>query len=230
MGRDRARATRVEFRDGEREFDVPDLPLAAWQARAEARGLNSTRADVLLVRGSADAHVVLRLDPPGLIDGELVDARGAPAEGVLVVLEAGRARREARSDHLGLWRFDEVVDGACTIWIGPPEAPLVRPVEVDFAAPSLRAPRRQLPTTGGLEIEVLEQGGLPAVGAEVSGFGDPQGALRGRTDSSGRLVERWLWPGGWRVQVRSADGRASDFVVQVDPDATTRRVVQLPSR
>jgi hypothetical protein len=32
------------------------------------------------------------------------------------------------------------------------------------------------------------------------------------------------------VQVRSADGRASDFVVQVDPDATTRRVVQLPSR
>lgn len=230
MGRDRARTTRVELREGQREFEVPNLPLAAWQVRAEARGLNSTRADVLLVRGSPDAHVVLRLDPPGLIDGELVDAEGRPAEGALVVLEAHGERREARSDHRGLWRFDEVVDGTHRVWIGAPEAPLLQPLEVDFAAPSLRAPRRQLPTCGGLQIEVLEPGGAPAVDAEISGFGDPRGALRGRTDASGRLLERWLWPGDWRVQVRTADGRALEFVARVDPRSTTQRVVELPPR
>lgn len=230
LGRDRARTTRVEHAAGEREFEVPDLPLAAWQVRVEARGLNSTRADVLLVRGSPDAHVVLRLDPPGLIDGELVDAAGEPAEGVLVVLEAHGERREARSDQRGAWRFDEVVDGLHRIWTGPPEAPLLQPLEVDFAAPSLRAPRRQLPVCGALELEVREPGGAPAVDARITGFGDPQGALRGRTDASGRLVERWLWPGEWRLQVLSADGRATDFVVEVAARSTTNRVVELPTR
>jgi hypothetical protein len=230
LGRDRARAMRVEHAAGEREFVVEDLPLAAWQVRVEARGLNSTRADVLLVRGSPDAHVVLRLDPPGLVDGELVDADGQPAEGVLVVLEAHGERRETRSDQRGMWRFDEVVDGTHRLWTGPPEAPLLQPVELDFAAPSLRAPRRQLPVCGALELEVLEPGGAPVVDAQVSGFGDPQGSLRGRTDATGRLAERWLWPGGWRLQVRSQDGRLADFGVEVDPRATTRRVVVLPAR
>jgi hypothetical protein len=230
LGRDRARSTRVEHSNGETEFDAPDLPLAAWQVRVETRGLNSTRADVLLVKSSPEAHVVLRLDPPGFIDGEVLDADGQPAEGVLMVLEAGGARREARSDRLGMWRFDEVVDGSHRLWTGSPEAPLLAPLELDFSAPSLRAPRRQLPPCGGLIVDVLGPGGAPMVDALVTGFGDPRGALRGRTDAFGTLAEHWLQPGNWRVQVRTADGRGTEFVVRVDARGTARRAVELHAR
>lgn len=229
-GRQRAREVRIEFKAGERAFDVPDLPLAAWQVRAEAPGLNSTRADVLLVRGSADSHVVLRLDPPGLIDGEVIDADHAPAGDLLVVLErdSDKSRRETRTNAAGWWRFDDVVDGSYTVWFGRPEQPLLQPFPVQFAAPSLRFPKKQLPVCGALEVLVTDVRLAPQADAEISGYGDPQGALQGVTGLDGIHTESWLWPGNYRLQVRARDGRVVDATVLVDPRQRAKQVVRLP--
>ena len=229
-GRQRARAMRVEHKAGEREFDVPDLPLAAWQVRAEVPGLNSTRADVLLVRASPDSHVVLRLEPAGLVDGEVIDADHAPAEDLLVVLEraADKSRRETRTNPAGYWRFDDVVDGEYTVWFGRPEQPLLQPFPLQFVAPTLRFPKKQLPVCGALDIVVTDTRLAPQPDVEVTGFGDPQGTLQGVTGLDGTLKESWLWPGQYRLQARAKDGRVVDATVLVDPRQRATQVVRLP--
>lgn len=228
-GRDRARRVQVDFSADQREFVVEDLPLAAYLVRAEAAGCNSTRADVVLVRTSPDSHVVLRLDPPGLIDGEVIDADHAPAEGVLIILESSaKLRRETRTNPAGYWRFDEVIDGAYTVWFGRPETPLLQPFAVDFAAPTLRFPKKQLPLAGSLSVQVLDDAQAPQAAVAVTGFGDPQGTFRGTTDLEGYVREAWLWPGFYRLEARASDGRVVDATVLVDPRSKTQHIIRLP--
>ena len=228
-GRDRARRVQVDYSADQREFVVEDLPLAAYLVRAQAAGCNSTRADVVLVRTSPDSHVVLRLDPPGLIDGEVIDTDHAAAEGVLVVLESSdKLRRETRTNPAGYWRFDEVIDGSYTVWFGRPETPLLQPFAVDFAAPTLRFPKKQLPVAGSLTVQVVDDAQAPQAEVAVTGFGEPQGSFRGTTDVEGYVREPWLWPGFYRLEARASDGRVIDATVLVDPRSKTQHIIRLP--
>ena len=150
-GREGAVAKRIEFTGDEREFEVPDLPLAGYAVRAEAPGYNGLPVHVLLERTSSSAYVMLQLGPAGFLTGRLNGSTGEPLEGIPVWLFDGAAPpaaqvptggRKTYSLADGTWRFDVVLDGPHTLVYGTPTAPMVAPVELQFHAPSLTVPRR----------------------------------------------------------------------------------------
>jgi hypothetical protein len=152
-----------------------------------------------------------------LIDGRVFAADGGPADGLDVWLEAKATQVRAHTTvgAGGVFRFDDVVDGEYRLWFGAPEVPLVTQVELDFRAPTLRIADRTLPPTGALEIASVDERGLPVGDVEVTGSGTPRGALRVTTGAHGRAEARWLMPGSYRLEARSADGRVARETLKV---------------
>jgi hypothetical protein len=228
-GAEHAITKRVEFERGETTFDVPDLPLAGYRVRAEAEGLNCVHGAVNLVKGSEAVFVTLEFRPSGYIDGRVLASDGTPAEGVSVVLEtkATGVRRTLTTDANGQYVFKDVLDGAYTIFFGPPETPLVPPGEILFTAPSLRFKECTLPPLGALVVEARTESGSPLSDAEVSGFGALGGALRARTDFRGLVRVAWLQPGEYRLEAVFHDGRRGRASVTVAPHADAAVIIHL---
>jgi hypothetical protein len=223
QGHERAVTRRIEFTNGEHEFKVDGLPLAGYSVRAEAAGLNDVACNALLVPGSDNVFVNPQFSPAGFIDGNLIDAHGAPVEGMLVTLssEPAHARRSARTDALGNYVIPSVTDGAYTLSIGTPEAPLLKPDSLSFKAPSLRFPTRQLPETGTLRISTMDDSGRVLGDTEVSGFSSSGGALRVTTDRRGQAMVRYLLPGKYRLDAKVEDGRRAGQWVEVSTQPET---------
>ncbi len=228
-GAESAITRRIELRDGAHTFDERDLPLGGYRVRAETDAANSSEEAVMLVRGSADVFVTLVLRPAGLLDGFVRDARGGPAEGLEVVLERddSRLRRTAIVDASGMYALRDVIDGQYRLYFGAPERPLLSVRELTFRAPSMRVPEAHLPETGNLLLAVHFAGGAPVDGAEVSGFGTPQGVARGRTTPDGKLFLRWLWPGRYRLQAIAPGGETGHATVVALPGETVEAELQV---
>lgn len=221
QGRERAETRRIPFRAGEHDFRVEHLKLGGYRVRGEARALNSSSADVLLVRGSLDQFVELGFSPAGWLDGSVVDSQGRPAEGVHVTLVEAqtRARFETDSDGAGAWEFRALLDGDYEISFGAAGRELVRGGSMSFRAPRLTYPQQTLPPTASLRVEVLDRLGQPALHARVTGFDQASGGFDVRTDERGIAVVRWLSPGTWRVSARDdAEGLASHGEVQASAE------------
>ncbi len=222
IGSEHAATRRIEFHAGERAFDVPDLPLAGYRVRAEAPALNCTDLSALLIKGSEVAFATLEFRPSGFIDGRVLAANGAPADGVDVVLESveTKLRREQRADAAGGYVFRDVLDGVYRLYVGRPETPLVPPGDIRFTAPSLRFKDVTLPPTGAIVLHTRAENGAPVADVEVSGFGSMGGALRARSDYLGIARLPWLPPGEYRIEGRTDDGRRGrvNVVVQADVD------------
>lgn len=218
VGSEAAERRRVEFEHGESSFDVGDLPLGGYRVRAVAAGLNCVPASVLLVRGSADVFVTLRLAASGLVDGFVLDDAGAPAEGVLVTIEdqATHDTGSTLSDAGGGFLLLGVVDGEYTIRFGDPESPLVPPSAFTFRAPSLRWRETRLPPTGSALVSVRDAEGTAVADAEVLGSASPRGVLRGRADADGVLEVRWLIPGRYALTANAPDRRTGRALVAVE--------------
>jgi hypothetical protein len=217
QGRERAVTRRIEFTNGEQEFKVEGLPLAGYSVRAQAPGLNDVSCSALLVPGSANVFVNPQFRPAGFIDGNVIDASGNPAQGVLVVItsEPGHARASARTDAHGDYLIPNVTDGAYSLSIGPPDAPLLKPDALSFKAPSLRFPVRQLPETGTLRVTTLDESGRALPDTEVTGISNSGGALRVKTDGRGTAAVRYLLPGRYRLEAKTEDGRRAGEWVEV---------------
>jgi Carboxypeptidase regulatory-like domain len=200
-GRERAESRRIPFRAGEREFKVENLRLGGYRVRAEARALNSSNADVLLVKGSADQFVELAFSPSGWLDGSVLEAQGGPAEGLAVTLveSTTHARLETRTDSAGAYEFRALLDGDYEISFGGLGRALGEPRLLSFRAPRLTFPVVTLPATGTLALNVVDLLGKPAAGVRVTGFGRPKGGFDQRTDEQGIAHVRWLPPGNWNV-------------------------------
>jgi hypothetical protein len=216
-GSEHAIKKRVDFENGERTFDVEDLPLGGYRVRAEAPGVNSTDSAVLLVKSSSNQFLTLRLEPAGFIDGRVFADDRAPADGLEVVLESKstqvRTRTTVGPDATFMLR--DVLDGDYWLYIGPPEAPMFPPIDIAFRAPTLRIPDHTLPPTGTLDITVSDERnqGLPDV--EITGSGAPKGTLRVTTGTKGTAVARWLLPGVYRLDASAPDGRHAKSNVAV---------------
>jgi 5-hydroxyisourate hydrolase-like protein (transthyretin family) len=202
MGRERAETRRIPFRAGEREFRVEHLRLGGYRVRAEAHALNSSSADALLVKGSPDVFVELAFMPSGWFDGSVLDAQGAPAEGVEVCLceATSQARLQTKTDGAGAFEFRSLLDGDYEISFCAGGQALLEPRLVSFRAPRLTFPQVTLPATGTLAVHVFDLLGKPAAGMRVTGFGRPQGRLDVRTDEQGIARLRWALPGRWEVE------------------------------
>jgi hypothetical protein len=218
-GRERAESRRVPFRAGEREFAAEDLPLGGYRVRAEANGLNSSAAEVLLVKGSPDQFVELALSPSGWLDGSLIDATGAPAEGLEVRLsaEGGKVQRTTQSDAAGAFQFRALLDGDYELSLRAGGCVFGEPRLVSFRAPRLSLPVLELPPTGALEVHVFDKLGKPAPGVRVTGFTKPAGTLDLRTDERGLASLRWIQPGLWELQASDeTEGLSARGEVEVD--------------
>jgi hypothetical protein len=179
-GAGRPKAQRLEFTADQRDFTVEDVELGGYAIRAEAAGCNGRSVHVLLERTSSSAYVMLQLTPAGFIEGQLLDGRDLPVEDVAVWLFPGRLGalaslgavgsegRETRTSVEGLWRFDDVIDGAYTLVFGSPTAPLVEPATLSFQAPSLTWPSPELPVLTTLQVMIVDGYEQPVQGARVT--------------------------------------------------------------
>jgi Carboxypeptidase regulatory-like domain len=229
-GRERAESRRIPFRAGEREFEAEDLALGGYRVRAEAHGLNSSDAPVLLVKGSADQFVELAFSPSGWLDGSVIDAQGMPAEGLEVRLvgEAGKLERTTHTDGAGAFQFRALLDGDYELGLRAGGCVFGEPRLVSFRAPRLSLPVLELPPTGALEVHVFDLLGKPAPGARVTGFCKPAGTLDLRTDEQGRVRLRWIQPGLWELQaLDEAEGLSARGEVEVDLSRESRLSLRL---
>jgi hypothetical protein len=202
-GRDRAERRVLTFSAGEQEFVVPDLPLAGYDLCAEAPGLNALRSPVLLDRKNRDPYVTLQFYPAGFVTGRLLDYEHLPADEVPVTLsDAARSvERETRSDILGNFRFDGVLDGEYTLTFGRKTSPLLPVERLRFSAPSLTLPERELPPLARLSILVLDDAGRPVPDVTVRGSGPPGGTIEETTDAEGAAIARYVPAGSYRLSV-----------------------------
>jgi hypothetical protein len=209
LGAERAVARVVEGKAGERSFLVEDLPLAGYDLRIEAPGWNSPRYPVLLDREHPNPTLTVQIHPAGSIEGQVLDSESLPAIGLAVVLEsrAGHERREARTDLGGGFRFDGVLDGDYTLFVGPPENPLVEPSSLRFAAPFLEMPAIELPPLARVRFTAIDRPGFPVPGVRVHGSGNRGGRIDGETDLRGELLVEYLPAGRYRIRTEHASYR-----------------------
>lgn len=219
VGRERAESRRTEVSGERREFEILDLPLGGYDVRVEAPGLDSFPVPVLLVRGSEQAFVNVAVHRRGILDGFLVDAEGAPLEGIQVVLEDEHSgeRRSTLSTATGSYAFTNLPDSEYRIYFGGVTHPLVPREELSFRAPSMRYPVRHMPALGALRLRVIDPAGNPIAGATIHGFSPGGGLIDAVTDELGLAHAPNLPPGRYRLAARhEASGREGRITLDVE--------------
>jgi len=206
-GSESAVSKRLEFTADERDFEIPDLPLAGYAIHAEAPGYNGLSAHILLERTSSSAYVMLQISPAGFITGQLTDSEGVPVDDIEVWLfngkppALGQSKSGGRSTTTlpdGTWRFESVLDGPHSLVFGAPLSPLVPPVQINFRAPSLTVPSPKLPVMATLEIMIIDEAQQPITGARLRGSGTRGGSFDLETPPDGILHLKHLMPGHYR--------------------------------
>jgi hypothetical protein len=229
--RELAETRTLEFVHGEQDFAVSELALAGYDVRAMASGFNGLALPVLLEPGNEHPFVNLRMVPAGSLTGRVLDANGAPAEGIPVTLfgVTDGDQREAVSDARGLYEFVGLPDGAYELLFGKAEAPLIRERRpVRFQAPSLTFPDTELPPLGAIAVRVVDSLARPLEGLLVRGSGTNGGVVEGTTDFDGRLLARHLPAGHFRLRVSrpsSPEQREKRFAVEVFAGTTSEAPV-----
>ncbi|MBK7645427.1 MAG: carboxypeptidase regulatory-like domain-containing protein [Planctomycetes bacterium] len=230
QGRERAESRRIRFRAGERDFVAEELPLGGYLVRAEAAALNSSGADVLLVKGSSDQFVELAFSPSGWLDGSVIDAKGLPVADVEVRLVAvpGKQTLSTRTDPAGAYQFRTLLDGDYEISFLIGGTALDKPRLVTFRAPRLSFPAEQLPPAGSLEVHVVDLLGKPAANVRVTGYCKPKGSLDLRTDDEGVARLPCALPGFWQIKAfEEGENLRASADVDVLVDETARVSLRL---
>ena len=227
-GHEHAADRKIEFEHGETTFELRDLPLGGYLVEAIAEELNCLPGNVMLVRGSEDQFVTIQLSATGSIDGGVLDSAGRPASDLAVTLESAATgeRRTETTDAAGNFLFRSVRDGEYRILFGRPDSPLLPPQLLAFQAPSMRFPTRTLPPTGTLEIAAFDVRQRPIAGARISGSAAKGGAIDTETDATGAVRIRYLAPGEYRIDARTAEGlRGSSVVALADGREAAVRIL-----
>jgi len=202
-GRELAESRVVEL-SGTQDFVVEDLPLAGYDVRPEADGWNGLTMPVMLDTRNKELFVNLRMVKAGPVDGRIVDHEGAPAEGVVVTLTpVGTSEtREERTDVLGDYRFDDVMDGAYLLGVGPILSPILkRSTTLRVQAPGMTVPDIELPPLAALRLIIADPDEMLLPGVHLTGSGVMGGSLEGWTDAYGEVTVGHLLPGRWRLRL-----------------------------
>ncbi len=231
-GREHAVARTLEFADGRQVFEVRDVPLGGYDVRGEAERFNGQVQPVLLEPGNEHPFVNLLLVPAGTLEGRVLDARGEPAEGVVVTLfgTSESIAGEAWTDASGVFRFEELADGAYELLVGKATAPLLperRPLR--FQAPHLSFPDIELPLLGELHVRVVDSLERPLEGVEVRGSGTMGGLIEGRTDFDGRLVVKHLPAGHFRLRLEHP-ALGEQYARRIAVDVEAGKIATAPVR
>ena len=192
-------ARTLDFGADVREFELEDLPLAGYELRVEAPGMNTRSHQVLLQEPVTDQYVVVQLVPAGFIDGRVLDEHGQPVAGLAVVLEALPAgtRQACETDPGGAFHLSGVLDGDYRITAGDPELPLDAK-ELVYRAPSQRVDLR-VPALGQVTCRVVDRFGAALEQVSVQGYGPRGASIEGRSDRHGMVELEHLPAGDYRI-------------------------------
>jgi len=203
-GRESAVTRVLSFEDGRREFEVPELPLGGYDVAVRTEGYNGRVLPVLLEPGSENPFVNLLIVPTGWLDGTIVDADGLPAEGIPITLFSvpEAEERSALTGPDGVYRFEALPDGPYELLVGRPTSPILpERRSLVFRAPQTSQEAIELPRLATLSVRVVDSLERPMEGVRVRGSGTQGGVVDGVTDSDGRLVQKYLPAGHWRLRL-----------------------------
>ena len=215
IGGDRARPQRVQFTAGEREFDLPDIPLGGYEIWAEAPGMSGRHEHLLLAR--PDAQLVYQgvlLRTCAYVEGRVLDRQQRAYSDLAVLLAplAGGEPLETRCDSSGHYLFESVPDGEYRMLLGFADAPLGAPRELSVEPPSLHMPLLEVPELFPLELRVSSPEGGAVEGALVRGWCSNGGRLSVVTDGLGTARVAWMPAGRLTLEAllpeRPRDGHA----------------------
>ena len=209
IGREHAETRKLEFHNGEREFDLKDLAFGGYMLRASSFGL-ATRAQHLLLARPADTdlYVSMQLAVTAFIEGSVRYEDSTPAIGLELALEPrpNGVRVVAISDSIGHFLFTDVTSGGYTLHFGNPENPVRQPIEVNVSGPAEHLEDAIVPKMCELIVRVLQAPGLPAKGVKVDGYGDHGGRFVGETNADGEYRARFLPAGRITTSAQFPDG------------------------
>ena len=195
--------------DANGEFTATPSPPSPIKVRAtHGEHLPAEQANVM-----PGDDVRLTLASGGVIEGEVMDDRGALPSGVkLFVDDASGARRTGSADRMGRFRIAGLAPGGATLGV---EAPSYVPVRTSVDLPAadiagevvLRGIRFTLVEAGTVMGSVRDRWGAPVVGAQVEGGGN-----QARTDASGHFSLGNVAIGRVEVSARAGGGEVSEPV------------------
>jgi len=214
------------FTSDTRDFAFDDLPLAGYELRIEAEGLNSRVRHVLLQKPVVDQYVVIRLTPTGFVDGRVLDLRGLPVADLPVVLETipDGIRRSATTDSAGAFVLPGVLDGNYRLHAGDADHPLTTK-ELLFRAPSLHV-ELEVPPLAHLSCRVVDGYGNALEGVTIRGYGSAGGKVGGTSDRAGLIELPFLPAGTYRLTAN--DQRHGRGRVRIEVEEGQRIEVELP--
>ncbi len=196
-----ARTHTVEFRSGESEFDVPDLPFGAYEVLAVAEGMNGFAQRIDLTAESPWVYVVTALSPAGELSGRIQHPDGSGIAGLpLRLLDVGSGLvHETVTDLGGVYRFARIPDGEYRLLYGEPENPLLEPRSLSFRAPGMHLPPDIVEGVGAVSFEVVDRRGAPVEAVALTGSGSLGGTIDEVSDAAGRAEVPALPSGEYRV-------------------------------
>lgn len=209
IGREHAETRKLEFHNGEREFDLRELAFGGYMLRASAFGLASGAQHLLLARpADVELYVSMQLAVTAFIEGSVRYEDSTPAIGLELALEPRPAgvRAIAISDSIGHFLFTDVKSGGYTLHFGNPENPVRKPIEVNVSGPAEHLADAIVPKMCELIVRVLDAQGLPARGVKVDGYGDHGGRFDSETNGDGEYRARFLPAGRITVGAQFPDG------------------------
>ena len=221
----------------------PGLPHAIV---IQARGFGRVRRDIDRSRRAPDGAIdlgTLALPPPRSLEGELVDAEGAPIPGTVVELVGDDAAwqlrdwlgsygrgEERRTDDLGRFRFPDLAPGDYRLAVRLRGKPgIEKMVRIAESDPDPLFVRLALSGGESLQVQVLHPDGTPAEDTAVEANRGRTGArLRQRTDSAGIARFEGL-RGKVHVKVHGPHGTLSADPIEIVPRGQTERFVLSPA-
>ncbi|MCC6809228.1 MAG: carboxypeptidase regulatory-like domain-containing protein [Deltaproteobacteria bacterium] len=148
-------------------FTVTPLSPGAYDVVVRAGGYAQKMRRGISVQHGERFELSFALDQPGSIEGIVTDENEAPQAGVLVEPD-GKNELQATTNEQGQFHFDEVAPSNVSLRAHRPNEEsdvrkrvAVRPGETARVTITL-------PTSGRLEVEVVDREGKPATGAQLS--------------------------------------------------------------
>jgi len=241
-GRQKAITRTITSEPGQRDFQLRDLPMAAYRLSVEAEGLVARPQEVALYKLAGYEHmpglnvvnVTSRLVQMASVSGRVRQADGDMAVDFPVYLidrkNPSEGRLEAVTDSGGAYLFPEVTGGNWILRTGHPVHSTTSPQPVPVQLSAVAVDELLLPALATLEIETTDEYGRPYPGVDLVGYlrGTGNGSFRVETNEFGRAKMPYLSPGPWRVNATHAqDGRSCRLDVTLAPSEPTFQAMNM---
>lgn len=212
---------RVEMGKGTPTFEVRNVPFSryGYAVRIYAPGLNGSQQTVAITEDHPLEESVRLSVTPGvpfsvlLRDQDANAVLAAPVKMAPIGDPPGRPVHDGTSDGFGSVVFPDVLAGDYRIFVGPPHAPLMEPVEVTVHPAGMTFQNGQV-LSQGTTIKVPRGVPVAVIVRDPGNYGLADVRIRmqttdrirpvvleGTTDFSGRWTCQHLQPGIWQVDV-----------------------------